>query len=128
MLRIRPARCRPSALSLRKDRAMKRLLLLGAALLTLTTLLPDDAFAQRGGFRGGGFRGAGFGGFRGAAIGSGFRGGIGGFRGAAIGSGFRGAVIGSGFRGGLYTGGAMRVAGWRPGWGRWGSGAWGWRG
>ena len=68
---------------------MKRFWLSAAAALIFTTMLPDGAFAQRGGFRGGGFGG---GGFRGAAIG-------GGFRGAAIGSGFRGAAIGGGFRG-----------------------------
>ena len=68
---------------------MKRFWLAAAAALILTTMLPDGAFAQRGGFRGGGFGG---GGFRGAAIG-------GGFRGAAIGGGFRGAAIGGGFRG-----------------------------
>jgi hypothetical protein len=66
---------------------MKRFWLAAAAALILTTMLPDGAFAQRGGFRGGGF-----GGFRGAAIG-------GGFRGAAIGGSFRGAAIGGGFRG-----------------------------
>ena len=68
---------------------MKRFWLAAAAALILTTMLPDGAFAQRGGFRGGGFGG---GGFRGAAIG-------GGFRGAAMGGGFRGATVGGGFRG-----------------------------
>ena len=77
---------------------MKRFWLAAAAALILTTMLPEGAFAQRGGFRGGGFGG---GGFRGAAIGGGFRGAAigGGFRGAAIGGGFRGAAIGGGFRG-----------------------------
>src|SRR5215475_4979750 len=69
---------------------------------TLTTLLPDDASAQRGGVRGGGmggFRGAAMGGgFRGAAIGSGYRGAGMGFRAAPMGGGFRTASIG-GFRG-----------------------------
>ena len=77
---------------------MKRFWLAAAAALILTTMLPEGAFAQRGGFRGGGFGG---GGFRRAAIGGGFRGAAisGGFRGAAIGGGFRGAAIGGGFRG-----------------------------
>jgi hypothetical protein len=91
---------------------MKQFWLVVAAALLLTTLIPDGAFAQRGGFRGGGGIGGGFrgaaiggggmgGGFRGAAIGGGFRGAAigGGFRGAAIGGGFRGAAIGGGFRG-----------------------------
>ena len=77
---------------------MKRFWFAAAAALILTTMLPEGAFAQRGGFRGGGFGG---GGFRRAAIGGGFRGAAisGGFRGAAIGGGFRGAAIGGGFRG-----------------------------
>jgi hypothetical protein len=71
---------------------MKQLWLVAAAALLLTTLLPDGAFAQRGGFRGAAIGGGGMGGgFRGAAIG-------GGFRGAPIGRGFRGAPIGAGFR------------------------------
>src|SRR5205823_10454852 len=66
---------------------MKKLLLVGAAALVLTAFLPDVASAQRGGgMRGGG----GFGGFRGAAIGGGFRGGGGGFHGGMMGGGFRG--------------------------------------
>jgi hypothetical protein len=77
---------------------MKQFWLVAAALL-LTSLLPDEAFAQRGG-RGGAIGGGGMGGgFRGAAIGGGGMGG-GGFRGAAIGGGFRGAPMGGGFRGG----------------------------
>jgi hypothetical protein len=79
---------------------MKQFWLVAAALL-LTTLLPDGASAQRGGFRGGAIGG----GFRAAAIGGGFRGGVSpGFRAAAIGGGFRGvgpgiARVGPGFRG-----------------------------
>jgi hypothetical protein len=49
---------------------MKRFWLSAAAALILAAMLPDGAFAQRGGFRGGGFGG---GGFRGAAIGGGFQ-------------------------------------------------------
>src|SRR6516225_2602134 len=81
-----------------KEASMKRFWLAAAAALIFTTMLPDGAFAQRGGFRGGGFGG---GGFRGAAIGGGFRvAGIGGgLRGHAIGGGFRGAASGGGFRG-----------------------------
>ena len=81
---------------------MKRFWLAAAAALIFTTMLPDGAFAQRGGFRGGGFGGGGFrgaaigGGFRGAAIGGGFRGV--GVRAAAIGPGVRAAAIGPGFR------------------------------
>ena len=56
---------------------MKKFWLAAAAALILTGMLPDESFAQRGGFRGGGFGG---GGFRGAAMG-------GGFRGAAMGGG-----------------------------------------
>jgi hypothetical protein len=62
---------------------MKQFWLVAAAALVVTTLLPDGAFAQRGGFRGGAIGG----GFRGAAIGGGFRGvgpGI-----ARVGPGFR---------------------------------------
>ena len=53
---------------------MKQFWLVAAAVLLLTTLLPDGAFAQRGGFRGGAMGG----GFRAAAIGGGGMGG--GFR------------------------------------------------
>src|SRR6516162_6316150 len=86
-----------------KEASMKRFWLAAAAALILTTMLPDGAFAQRGGFRGGGFGGGGFrgaaigGGFRGAAIGGGFRGV--GVRTAAIGPAFRGGAIGPAFRG-----------------------------
>jgi hypothetical protein len=66
---------------------MKQFWLVAAAAVLLTSLLPNGAFAQRGGFRGAAIGG----GFRGAAIG-------GGFRGAAIGGGFRGAPIGGAFR------------------------------
>src|SRR5262245_32386487 len=118
---------------------MKQFWLVATAALLVTTLLPDGAFAQRGGFRGGAIGG----GFRGAAIGGGFRGvgpGIArvgpGFRAAAIGGGFRGvgpgiarvgpgfpsAAIGPGFRGARVA--AFRGAGWAPGW-RWRRG-WGW--
>jgi hypothetical protein len=90
---------------------MKQFWIVAAVAVLLTALLPDGAFAQRGGFRGGaiggGFRGGAIGGgFRGAAIGGGFRGAAigGGFRGAAIGGGFRGAAIGGGFRGGVGPG------------------------
>ena len=76
-----------------KETSMKRFWLAAAAALILTTMLPDGAFAQRGGFRGGGFGG---GGFRGAAIGGGFRGV--GFRTATIGPRFRAGAIGPGFR------------------------------
>ena len=95
---------------------MKQFWLVAAAALVVTTLLPDGAFAQRGGFRGGAMGG----GFRGAAIGGGFRGvgpGI-----ARVGPGFRAAAIGSGFRGARVA--AFRGAGWAPGW-RWRRG-WGW--
>ena len=86
---------------------MKQFWLVAAAALILVTLLPDGAFAQRGGFRGGGVGG----GFRGAAIGGGFRGGgLGMARVGAVGGGFRGAAIGRGFR----------VAGFR------GRRGWGW--
>src|SRR5207245_8603417 len=87
-----------------KEASMKRFWLAAAAALILTTMLPDGAFAQRGGFRGGGFGG---GGFRGAAIGGGFRGAAigGGFRGTGIGGGFRGTAIGGGFRGAAIGGG-----------------------
>src|SRR5258706_10546401 len=70
---------------------MKQFWLVAAAALVVTTLLPDGAFAQRGGFRGGAIGG----GFRGAAIGGGFRGvgpGI-----ARVGPGFRATAIGGGF-------------------------------
>src|SRR6266699_2768178 len=85
---------------------MKKFWLAAAAALILTAMLPDGAFAQRGGFRGGamggGFRGAamGGGGVRMAAISPGFRSAaIGpGFRSAAIGPRFRTAAIGPGFR------------------------------
>src|SRR5262249_25167030 len=72
---------------------MKQFWLVAAAALLVTTLLPEGAFGQRGGFRGGAIGG----GFRGAAIGGGFRGvgpGI-----ARVGPGFRAAAIGGGFRG-----------------------------
>jgi len=87
---------------------MKQFWLVAAAAVLLTTLLPDGAFAQRGGFRGaaigGGFRGAAMmsGGFRGAPIGGAFRtASIGGFRGvgpgvARIGPGFRAAAVAPG--------------------------------
>src|SRR2546429_9052161 len=84
----------------RVEASMKKFWFAAAAALLLTAMLPDGAFAQRGGFRGGGFGG---GGFRGAAIG-------GGFRGAAIGGGFRGAAIGGGFRGGALGGRGGRMA------------------
>ena len=75
---------------------MKQFWFVATAVVLLTTLLPDGAFAQHGGFRGGGGGFHGGGGFRGAAIGGGFRGKVGrGFRG----TGFRGA--GWGWRGGL---------------------------
>src|SRR6266568_9431167 len=82
----------------RVEAFMKKFWLAAAAALILTAMLPDGAFAQRGGFRGGGFGG---GGFRGAAMGGGFRGaamGGGGVRMAAISPGFRSAAIGPGFR------------------------------
>jgi hypothetical protein len=79
---------------------MKQFWLVATAVVLLTTLLPDGAFAQHGGFRGGG---------------GGFHGG-GGFRGAAIGGGFRGKV-GPGFRGPGFRGAGFRRAGWGPGWG-----------
>src|SRR6266480_1185122 len=91
----------------RVEAFMKKFWLAAAAALILTAMLPDGAFAQRGGFRGGGFGGGGFrgaamgGGFRGAAMGGGFRGaamGGGGVRMAAISPGFRSAAIGPGFR------------------------------
>jgi hypothetical protein len=134
-----------------KEASMKQFWLVAAAALILVASLPDGAFAQRGGFRGGGLGGGGFrggaigGGFRGGAIGGGFRGGAigGGFRGGGLGiarvaPGFRGGVIGRGFRGGglgiagvgpRFRGAAIgrgfRVAGFRgAGWRRgWG---WGW--
>jgi hypothetical protein len=86
---------------------MKRFWLAAAAALILTAMLPDGAFAQRGGFRGGGFGG---GGFRGAAIGGGFQGAAigGGFRGAAISPGFRSAAIGPGFRTAAFAPGFRR--------------------
>jgi hypothetical protein len=67
---------------------MKQFLLVATAVVLLTTLLPDGAFAQRGGFRG-------------TAIGGGFHG--------KVGPGFRGG----GFRGAGW-GGPGR--GWRRGW------------
>jgi hypothetical protein len=97
---------------------MKQFWLVAAALL-LTSLLPDEAFAQRGG-RGGAIGGGGMGGgFRGAAIGGGGMGG--GFRGAAIGGGFRGGgpgiarigAMGGGLRGGGIA--AARVGGFGGG-------------
>src|SRR5215216_3895761 len=117
-----------------RESSMNKLLLMGAAFLMIITLLPDEAFAQRGGGRGGGGFGGGFsrggggfgGGFRGASIGGGgFRGaaiGGAGFRGAAIGGyrgGFyRGGLVGGGYRGGFYRGGlGYRYGAWRPGWG-----------
>src|SRR5437764_1059234 len=93
---------------------MKRFWLAAAAALILTTMLPDGAFAQRGGFRGGGFGG---GGFRGAAIGGGFRGAAigGGFRGTGIGGGFRGTAIGGTAVGGGFRGVGVRTAAIGPG-------------
>jgi hypothetical protein len=102
---------------------MKRLWPIGAAaLLLVTVFVPDGAYAQRGGMRGGGgfgggMRAGGFGGFHGGAMG-------GGFRGAAIGGGFRGGgpgiarigAIGGGFRGGGIA--AARVGGFGGGVGR----------
>src|SRR6516165_2247964 len=85
-----------------KEASMKRFWLAAAAALIFTTMLPDGAFAQRGGFRGGGFGGGGFRGVgvRAAAIGPGVRAAaIGpGVRAAAIGPGVRAAAIGPGFR------------------------------
>jgi hypothetical protein len=89
----------------RVEAFMKKFWLAAAAALILTAMLPDGAFAQRGGFRGGGFGG---GGFRGAAMG-------GGFRGAAMGGGFRGAAMGGGFRGAAMGGGGVRMAAISPG-------------
>jgi hypothetical protein len=75
---------------------MKQFLLVATAVVLLTTLLPDGAFAQRGGFRG-------------TAIGGGFHG--------KVGPGFHGKV-GPGFRDGGFRragwGGPGR--GWRRGW------------
>jgi hypothetical protein len=107
----------------RVEAFMKKFWLAAAAALILTAMLPDGAFAQRGGFRGGGFGGGGFrgaamgGGFRGAAMGGGFRGAAmgGGFRGAAMGGGFRGAAMGGGFRGAAMGGGGVRMAAISPG-------------
>jgi hypothetical protein len=83
---------------------MKAFWLVAAAGLVLVSLLPNEAFAQRGiGPRMVG--GGGGGGFRGAAIGPRIGGGgIGGFRGAAVGpsfvgGGFRGATVGPRFSG-----------------------------
>jgi hypothetical protein len=96
---------------------MKRVFVLGAAVLAASCLFAQDVFAQRGGFRG-----FGGGGVRAAAIGGGFGGG--GVRAAAIGGGgFRAAAIGAGgmravgigapgFRGvGIAGGPAIRRAG-----------------
>ena len=94
---------------------MNKLLLMGAAFLMIITLLPDEAFAQRGGGRGGGGFGGGF-----SRGGGGYRGGF--YRGALVGAGYRGglyrtAAIG-GYRGGFYRGGlGYRYGAWRPGWG-----------
>jgi hypothetical protein len=110
---------------------MKRLFLIGAAALTLVSLLPDEAAAQRGmrgvsvggvGGRGvavggGAVRAAGIGGYRGAVgVGGGY-----GIRSAAIGSGAY-AVRGGAWRPGLGVVGrpGLRVAGWRGS--RWGWG------
>src|SRR5256886_10103469 len=88
----------------RVEAFMKKFWLAAAAALILAAMLPDGAFAQRGGFRGCGFGGGGSamgGGFRGAAMGGGFRGaamGGGGVRMAAISPGFRSAAIGPAFR------------------------------
>src|SRR6266480_659110 len=80
----------------RVEAFMKKFWLAAAAALILTAMLPDGAFAQRGGFRGGGFGG-------------------GGFRGAAMGGGFRGAAMGGGFRGNAMGGGGVRMAAISPG-------------
>jgi hypothetical protein len=77
---------------------MKRLLLVGAAALALTSLLVVEASAQRGGRGGGVYMG-------------------GGGRAVAIGGGFRGPSVGRGFVGGRYIARGGYVArGWRPGW------------
>jgi hypothetical protein len=81
---------------------MKQFWLVSAAAVLLMTLLPDGAFAQRGGFRGAAIGGGGMGGFRGAAIGGG-----------GMGGGFRGAPMGGGFRGG--GPGIARIGGGGPG-------------
>src|SRR6266487_3720512 len=86
----------------RVEAFMKKFWLAAAAALILTAMLPDGAFAQRGGFRGGGFGGAG------SAMG-------GGFRGAAMGGGFRGAAMGGGFRGAAMGGGGVRMGAIGPG-------------
>src|SRR4029453_11828245 len=53
----------------RRRRPMKHFWFVAAAAVLLMTLLPDGAFAQRGGFRGAAIGGGGMGGgFRGAAI------------------------------------------------------------
>jgi hypothetical protein len=82
---------------------MKQFWLVATAVVLLTTLLSDEALAQRGSFRGAAIGGGGTGsGFRGAAIGGGFRG--------KVGPGFRGA----GFRHGGWGGPG---GGWGGGWG-----------
>jgi hypothetical protein len=82
---------------------MKHFWFVAAAAVLLMTLLPDGAFAQRGGFRGAAIGGGGMGGgFRGAAIGGG-----------GMGGGFRGAPMGGGFRGG--GPGIARIGGGGPG-------------
>jgi hypothetical protein len=112
-----------------KEASMKKLLLIGAATLLLTSLAPDNASAQRSGgpgFRGGGIGMGGGGGVRGGTIGGGgFRGGIGGagFRGGVVGGGFRGAAFNRGGFRGPVIGSGVRVAGFRGdgrGWRGWG--------
>jgi len=86
---------------------MKRLIVLGAAALTLAFLIADEASAQRRGFGGGGFQGGGMGG-RGMAVG-----GMGG-RGMAVGGiGGRGLAVGGmmGGRGMAVGGRSIGVAG-----------------
>jgi hypothetical protein len=111
---------------------MKRMIVLGAAALTLAFLIADEASAQRRGFGGGGFggmggRGMAVGGMggRGMAVGGrgigvagvGFRGAGYGIRTAGVGGvgyGIRTAGVGRG--GGLWRPG-VRFGGWRGGWG-----------
>jgi hypothetical protein len=101
---------------------MKRLLLVCASALALTSMLAVDAYAQRGGR---GFGGVGMGG-RGFAVGGVGRGvamgGIG--RGVAIGGVGRGIAMGGVARGAI-RGGMWRPGSgvaWRPGLRRWGWG------
>src|SRR2546430_16999506 len=86
----------------RVEAFMKKFWLAAAAALILAALLPDGAFAHRGGFRGGGFGGAG------SAMG-------GRFPGAALGGGFRGAAMGGGCGGAARGGGGGPTGGTSPG-------------